>query len=146
MTRDAGLMPSAGLANAGPSRTALPLPTGATRRGGRSRVSWPGSATVLLPGLPRGPASRGHGGGCGCRPACRARPHSPLLLSQGLNLRYRFLMTNGPLGDYWHEHFSADEFCECAASFRRVCLFDPRGTTPVVAHMQTSKHYRSLRL
>ncbi|XP_034235030.1 transmembrane protein 145-like isoform X2 [Thrips palmi] len=30
--------------------------------------------------------------------------------TKGLNLRYRFLMTNGPPGDYWHEHFSADEF------------------------------------
>ncbi|XP_073978128.1 transmembrane protein 145-like isoform X2 [Rhodnius prolixus] len=30
--------------------------------------------------------------------------------TKGLNIRYRFLMTNGPPGDYWHEHFSADEF------------------------------------
>uniref|UniRef100_A0A0A9Y085 Uncharacterized protein n=1 Tax=Lygus hesperus TaxID=30085 RepID=A0A0A9Y085_LYGHE len=30
--------------------------------------------------------------------------------TKGLNLEYRFLMTNGPSGDYWHEHFSADEF------------------------------------
>ncbi|PNF18018.1 hypothetical protein B7P43_G12644 [Cryptotermes secundus] len=30
--------------------------------------------------------------------------------TKGLNLRYKFLMTNGPPGDYWHEHFSADEF------------------------------------
>ncbi|BES94590.1 Rhodopsin-like GPCR transmembrane domain [Nesidiocoris tenuis] len=30
--------------------------------------------------------------------------------TKGLNLEYRFLMTNGPPGDYWHEHFSADEF------------------------------------
>ncbi|KAL1139755.1 hypothetical protein AAG570_006732, partial [Ranatra chinensis] len=30
--------------------------------------------------------------------------------TKGLNLKYRFLMTNGPSGDYWHEHFSADEF------------------------------------
>ncbi|KAE8749390.1 hypothetical protein FOCC_FOCC003904 [Frankliniella occidentalis] len=30
--------------------------------------------------------------------------------TKGLNLHYRFLMTNGPPGDYWHEHFSADEF------------------------------------
>jgi hypothetical protein len=35
-----------------------------------------------------------------------------VILFQGLSLRYKFLMTNGPPGDYWHEHFSADEFCE----------------------------------
>ncbi|CAH0699539.1 unnamed protein product [Spodoptera exigua] len=29
---------------------------------------------------------------------------------QGLDIRYKFLMTNGPDGDFWHEHFSADEF------------------------------------
>nr|CAI5836657.1 unnamed protein product [Callosobruchus analis] len=28
----------------------------------------------------------------------------------GINLRYRILMTNGGPGDFWHEHFSADEF------------------------------------
>nr|XP_049707431.1 transmembrane protein 145 [Helicoverpa armigera] len=30
--------------------------------------------------------------------------------NKGLDVRYRFLMTNGPDGDFWHEHFSADEF------------------------------------
>ncbi|XP_028172272.1 transmembrane protein 145-like [Ostrinia furnacalis] len=30
--------------------------------------------------------------------------------SKGLDVRYKFLMTNGPDGDFWHEHFSADEF------------------------------------
>ncbi|CAH1407389.1 unnamed protein product [Nezara viridula] len=30
--------------------------------------------------------------------------------TKGLSIKYRFLMTNGPPGDYWHEHFSADEF------------------------------------
>ncbi|CAH2243390.1 transmembrane protein 145-like [Pararge aegeria] len=29
---------------------------------------------------------------------------------KGLDIRYKFLMTNGPSGDFWHEHFSADEF------------------------------------
>ncbi|XP_073965361.1 transmembrane protein 145-like [Choristoneura fumiferana] len=29
---------------------------------------------------------------------------------KGLDVRYKFLMTNGPDGDIWHEHFSADEF------------------------------------
>ncbi|XP_047542549.1 transmembrane protein 145-like [Vanessa atalanta] len=29
---------------------------------------------------------------------------------KGLDVRYKFLMTNGPSGDFWHEHFSADEF------------------------------------
>lgn len=38
--------------------------------------------------------------------------HITGILLQGLSLRYKFLMTNGPPGDYWHEHFSADEFCE----------------------------------
>ncbi|CAG4949525.1 unnamed protein product [Parnassius apollo] len=30
--------------------------------------------------------------------------------SKGLDVRYKFLMTNGPDGDFWREHFSADEF------------------------------------
>ncbi|XP_072375299.1 transmembrane protein 145-like isoform X2 [Diabrotica undecimpunctata] len=30
--------------------------------------------------------------------------------TKGIDIRYRILMTNGPPGDYWHEHFSADEF------------------------------------
>ncbi|KAJ0182943.1 hypothetical protein K1T71_000919 [Dendrolimus kikuchii] len=29
---------------------------------------------------------------------------------KGLDVRYKFLMTNGPDGDFWHQHFSADEF------------------------------------
>ncbi|KAI5640458.1 rhodopsin-like GPCR transmembrane domain-containing protein [Phthorimaea operculella] len=29
--------------------------------------------------------------------------------NKGLDVRYKFLMTNGPDGDFWHEHFSADE-------------------------------------
>ncbi|CAH1099536.1 unnamed protein product [Psylliodes chrysocephalus] len=30
--------------------------------------------------------------------------------AKGINIKYKILMTNGPPGDYWHEHFSADEF------------------------------------
>ncbi|XP_068901346.1 transmembrane protein 145-like isoform X1 [Tenebrio molitor] len=30
--------------------------------------------------------------------------------TRGINVKYKILMTNGPPGDYWHEHFSADEF------------------------------------
>ncbi|XP_063930443.1 transmembrane protein 145-like [Zophobas morio] len=30
--------------------------------------------------------------------------------SKGIHVKYKILMTNGPPGDYWHEHFSADEF------------------------------------
>lgn len=29
--------------------------------------------------------------------------------SKGLDVKYRFKMTNGKSGDFWHEHFSADE-------------------------------------
>lgn len=31
--------------------------------------------------------------------------------NKGLDIKYRFRMTNGPFGDFWHEHFSADEMC-----------------------------------
>lgn len=31
---------------------------------------------------------------------------------KGLDVTYRFRMTNGEPGDFWHEHFSADEMCE----------------------------------
>lgn len=30
---------------------------------------------------------------------------------KGLEIKYKFRMTNGPSGDFWHEHFSADEMC-----------------------------------
>jgi hypothetical protein len=43
---------------------------------------------------------------------CHKQIHNTGILLQGLNMQYKFLMTNGPPGDYWHEHFSADEFCE----------------------------------
>lgn len=32
--------------------------------------------------------------------------------TRGIHIKYKILMTNGPQGDYWHEHFSADEFCK----------------------------------
>lgn len=32
--------------------------------------------------------------------------------SKGLDVRYKFRMTNGAFGDFWHEHFSADEMCK----------------------------------
>lgn len=32
--------------------------------------------------------------------------------AKGIDVRYRFKMTNGPPGDFWHEHFSADESCK----------------------------------
>lgn len=31
---------------------------------------------------------------------------------KGLDVTYRFRMTNGAPGDFWHEHFSADEMCK----------------------------------
>lgn len=31
---------------------------------------------------------------------------------KGLDVTYRFKMTNGKPGDFWHEHFSADERCK----------------------------------
>lgn len=31
---------------------------------------------------------------------------------KGLDVKYRFRMTNGNQGDLWHEHFSADEMCK----------------------------------
>lgn len=39
---------------------------------------------------------------------------------QGLNLKYKFLMTNGSPGELWKEHFSADEFCEYLFCFAIV--------------------------
>jgi hypothetical protein len=30
---------------------------------------------------------------------------------KGLEVRYKFRMTNGALGQFWQEHFSADEMC-----------------------------------
>lgn len=30
----------------------------------------------------------------------------------GIDVRFRFRMTNGAVGDFWSEHFSADEMCK----------------------------------
>lgn len=32
--------------------------------------------------------------------------------TKGMEVRYKFRMTNGAIGDFWHEHFSADEMCK----------------------------------
>lgn len=32
--------------------------------------------------------------------------------NRGIDVRFKFRMTNGPTGDFWHEHFSADEMCK----------------------------------
>lgn len=32
--------------------------------------------------------------------------------TKGMDVRFKFRMTNGALGDVWHEHFSADEMCK----------------------------------
>jgi hypothetical protein len=31
---------------------------------------------------------------------------------KGIDVRYKFRMTNGAVGDFWSEHFSADEMCK----------------------------------
>lgn len=45
--------------------------------------------------------------------------------SKGLDVVYRFKMTNGETGDFWHEHFSADEMCKCrvVTTLEMYCLF-----------------------
>lgn len=32
--------------------------------------------------------------------------------NKGMDVRFKFKMTNGASGDFWHEHFSADEMCK----------------------------------
>lgn len=32
--------------------------------------------------------------------------------TKGMEVRYKFRMTNGAIGDFWNEHFSADEMCK----------------------------------
>lgn len=36
--------------------------------------------------------------------------------SGGIDVRFRFRMTNGAVGDFWSEHFSADEMCKLCCS------------------------------
>lgn len=36
--------------------------------------------------------------------------------NKGMDVRFKFRMTNGALGDFWHEHFSADEMCKSSFS------------------------------
>lgn len=36
---------------------------------------------------------------------------------KGIDIKYKFRMTNGPPGDFWHEHFSADEMCKITFIF-----------------------------
>ncbi|XP_046979974.1 transmembrane protein 145-like isoform X1 [Schistocerca americana] len=42
---------------------------------------------------------------------------------KGLNLKYKFLMTNGPDGDFWHMHFSADEFYVMPQLIGYFCIY-----------------------
>lgn len=45
---------------------------------------------------------------------------------KGLDIKYKFTMTNGPPGDFWHEHFSADEMCKFLQSFKNISYkFNP---------------------
>lgn len=41
---------------------------------------------------------------------------------KGLDIEYTFKMTNGQKGDFWHEHFSADERCMYILSFKKINL------------------------
>lgn len=43
---------------------------------------------------------------------------------KGLDVTYRFKMTNGDTGDFWHEHFSADEMCKLSMSELMVPVRD----------------------
>jgi hypothetical protein len=36
---------------------------------------------------------------------------------KGIDVRYKFRMTNGAVGDFWSEHFSADEMCKFTTFF-----------------------------
>lgn len=47
---------------------------------------------------------------------------------KGIDIKYRFRMTNGPPGDFWHEHFSADEMCRWRISCSS--LVNPSNTIP----------------
>lgn len=38
--------------------------------------------------------------------------------NKGIDVRFKFKMTNGPPGDFWYEHFSADEMCKFSISFQ----------------------------
>lgn len=40
---------------------------------------------------------------------------------KGLDLKYKFRLTNGPPGDFWHEHFSADEMCKFLCRILGLC-------------------------
>uniref|UniRef100_A0A1B0D2C2 Uncharacterized protein n=1 Tax=Phlebotomus papatasi TaxID=29031 RepID=A0A1B0D2C2_PHLPP len=42
--------------------------------------------------------------------------------SKGLDVKYKFRMTNGPPGDFWHEHFSADEMFKGVADIPPILL------------------------
>lgn len=45
-----------------------------------------------------------------------------IILFKGIDLNYQLLMTNGPPGDYWREHFSADEFCMLLKTADILCI------------------------
>lgn len=39
--------------------------------------------------------------------------------NKGMEVRFKFRMTNGAPGDFWHEHFSADEMCKLSFDVSR---------------------------
>ena len=42
--------------------------------------------------------------------------------SKGIDVKFKFKMTNGQPGDFWHEHFSADEMCKFLLKFIELYL------------------------
>jgi hypothetical protein len=37
--------------------------------------------------------------------------------TKGIDVRFKFKMSNGPPGDFWNEHFSADEMCKAPSHY-----------------------------
>ncbi|GBP42976.1 Transmembrane protein 145 [Eumeta japonica] len=60
---------------------------------------------------------------------------------KGLDVKYKFLMTNGPEGDFWHQHFSADEFSKSSGNWSKIIAINKQHTEDTIVKKHASADF-----